>query len=210
VGYALAEKTFDITLHAVAAYGLALAAVANDDDASLRDDLASTTKSLTATIASASGSQQVQALGAVGTPIGFIADAVRNNWKAKRLGKLIAAAHPKLVQVLDMLANYTTVIKTSQLDATWASYDTVRANMSKVDPTLVAIFDVLLRGEIERSNRRLDALTRVLTNIREAHVALAEGWKAGEGSSASTRKRIADLAGLIAEDVRGFRRLEEQ
>lgn len=229
-GYRLPDHAFEVGLQALAEYGIALRGFATEDAsaaehaAAIAGSVADATASLSTTAA-----PYKDALSGLGTPIGKIADAVKQKWKAKKLRGLIDEVHPHVHAALGTLVEFVTVVKSHQVQDLHDALDMLRETLEarrettmfdesmlpvilwpkstpyKIDLVTAMMIDIEISGRITQLERRLTTLVDLLKRLDEAHAELRTGWNKGEGVGQDTLKAIALLGKSIYDDIHAFR-----
>jgi hypothetical protein len=217
-GYRLADEAFEAGLSSIAAYGGALRAFATEDEAALQHLVVISASVGTGTAAlSTKAAPYRDAIAQLGTPVGQIADVVKQRWKAKKLGGLIDKVDPALQLATKTLVEFVTVVKTRQvrdlreaLDILSDELEEIRETTSpkgktyKIDLVTAMTIDIEMSGRIVQMERRLDALVELLPQLATAHAELRKGWNAGEDLGTDTIKAIAGLSQTVYANIRAF------
>ena len=217
-GYRLADEAFEAGLGSIAAYGGALRAFATEDEAALQHAVVISASVGTGTAAlSATAAPYQDAITQLGTPVGQIADVVKQRWKAKKLRGLIDKVDPALQSATKTLVEFVTVVKTRQvrdlreaLDILKDELEEIRettspkGKMYKLDLVTAMMIDIEMSGRIVQMEQRLDALAELLPQLAMAHAELRKGWDAGEDLGMDTIKAIGALSKTVHANVRAF------
>ena len=114
--YRALDQRFSKLVHVVGAYGTALAAFAADD-ADAGTPLGAVIKSIGTDVATAlpAAAPYKAELSGAGDPIGRVATALQQRWKAKHLGALVTTLAPDVDTILSALAGYIEAVRTREI-----------------------------------------------------------------------------------------------
>ncbi len=222
--YRVADRAFELALSSVGEYGVALRALAAEDESydTATTDLAANVAGGVAAISTTAAPYKA-ALTGIGAPLGLIADAVKEKWKAKQLRTLVVRTDKPLHEVLSKLGDYVRIVRRRQLVDLREALATLHEELErvreaqapgqqppalKVDLVSGMMIDIELTDRMARLDRKLRSMSEVLDSLAKAHTELKDGWNRGEEHGLATIKAIGKLGKAIYADVDAFRNPE--